>query len=110
MDLLQLYKMLNENFEGHENRAKSWKIYEGPHVQKKRYSFLILLCNYPVPEGFPKGIFLLAEKCQKLTLLNKVVSLRQNYFFPKGVNIGLFNPTNAQTAVFPFASVPSILR
>ena len=37
-----------------------------------------------------------------------------NYFFLKGSeNIGLFNPTNSQAAMFVlrvFASVPSILR
>ena len=71
---------------------KAMKIGEnlrGASCAKKRYSFLILLCNYPVPEGFQKGIFPCCQqkKRQKLTLLNKVVSLRQNYFFLKGVKI-----------------------
>ena len=67
--------MLNENFKGHENQGKSRKIYEGPYVAKNRYFFVLLLSNYPVPEGFPKGIFprCRKKKCQKLTLLNKVV-------------------------------------
>ena len=74
-------------------RGESRKIYERPHVPKK-------------------GIFRRwwQKKYEKLTLLNKVVCLRENYFFPEcHEKIGFFNPTNALQNIIRLYSIP-ILR
>ena len=104
--------MLNENFKGHENPGRIKKNLREASCTKKRYSFLILLCSHPVPEGFPKSIFRRwwQKKCEKLTLLNKVVYLRENYFFLEcHEKIGFFNPTNALQNIIRLYSIP-ILR
>ena len=85
--------MLNENFKGHENWGK---IYERPHVPKKGTLFSYYYALFRYRKIFRRWR---QKKCKKLTLLNKVVYLWENYFFLKvHEKIRLFNPTNALIA------------
>ena len=100
------YKMLNENFKG---LSKSIR---GLMYQKKGiFSHIILQLSGT--GRFPKRYFstLLAEKLSKINPTKQTGVHTPKLFFPKrSENIGLFTPTNAQTAMFVFTLVPSILR